>query len=336
MLWHQLRSLCAPMALCLFLAFGSPTVAQYEGLQESAEYGERVTTITKGFMEIINRSMDWDDLAYGVLEGHVSDEYAQRKSRQLSIELRAAYRRLSDELRALPEPPAFAADPKIPARLRNLRSMARGAEDMAYSLIRSGEDLVEAAIAGAPGVFAELKTRGMEVLLGQLKQQLGMIDVAIAIEEEGRWVHHQYSAIKASTRMMTLFLQAAIEAAKAGDFQAINAIQPQVKALYEQGLIHIEDGRKNAVQQYRTVAAQLSETDFEQRLKKILAGIFADNVPEAFDIEERYLIEIFEFVSNIEMLNDDDIQDFMSKIALLEGERARLTLERQHKIAVME
>jgi hypothetical protein len=47
-------------------------------------------------------------------------------------------------------------------------------------------------------------------------------------------------------------------------------------------------------------------------------------------------VEVFEFVSNIEMLNDDDLQDIMSKLALLEGERARLTLERQHKIAVME
>ncbi len=62
----------------------------------------------------------------------------------------------------------------------------------------------------------------------------------------------------------------------------------------------------------------------------------ADNVPDTFDIEERILIEVFEFVANIEVLNDDDIQDFMSKAALLEGERARLTLERQHRIAVME
>ena len=71
-------------------------------------------------------------------------------------------------------------------------------------------------------------------------------------------------------------------------------------------------------------------------LARIQAEIFADNVPEAFDIEERLLMEVFEFVSNIEMLSDDDLQDFLSKMALLEGERARLTLERQHKIAVME
>ena len=125
MLWHKVRPLCTSTTLCLCLAFGSPTVAQYEGIQEGAEYGARVNTITNGFMDIINRSMGWDDLAYGVLEGHVSGEYAQRKSRQLSVELRAAYRRLSDELRALPEPPVVPADPKTQARLRNLRSMAR-------------------------------------------------------------------------------------------------------------------------------------------------------------------------------------------------------------------
>ena len=92
------------------------TVTIGEDLQESAEYAVRINTITSGFMDIINRSTGWDDLAYGVREGHVSDEYAQRKSRQLSVELRAAYRRVSDELRALPEPPASAANQPLPTR----------------------------------------------------------------------------------------------------------------------------------------------------------------------------------------------------------------------------
>ena len=163
-----------------------------------------------------------------------------------------------------------------------------------------------------------------------------MIDVAIAIEEEGRWVHHQYSAIKASYGILILFLQAAIETTEVGDFQEIEAIQPQVKVLYEQGLTHIEDGRENALEVYRTFAARPSETDIERRLNEVLTEIFADNVPKAFDIEERILIEMYEILTTLEMLNEDDIDDFMMKLELLEGERMRLTLERQHRIAEME
>ena len=336
MLWHQVRPLCVSTVLCLFLAFGSPTVAQYEGIQEGAEYGVRVNTITAGFTDIINRSAGWDDLAYGVLEGHVSEEYAQRQSRQLSVELRAAFKRLSDELRALPEPPASAADPKIPFRLRNLRAMARGTEDMAYSFIRSGEDLVEAAIAGDPGVFVKLETRGLEIFLGQMKQQMALIDVSIAIEEEGRWVHHQYSAMKAGYGMLVLFLQAAIETTETGDFQEIKAIQPQVKVLYEQGLIHVEDGREHVLELHRNFAAYSPETDTERRFNEMLTELLADNMPKAFEVEERLLFEVFDFIANVEMLDEEDIQDFTTKLVLLEEERVHLTLERQKRVAEME
>ena len=89
-----------------------------------------------------------------------------------------------------------------------------------------------------------------------------------------------------------LFIQAAIETKEVGDFREMNAIQPQAKALYEQGLIHIEDGRENALERYRNFAAQLPKTDYERRLKKVLTEIFADNVPESFDMEERMLSAI--------------------------------------------
>ena len=80
----------------------------------------------------------------------------------------------------------------------------------------------------------------------------------------------------------------------------------------------------------------MPETDFERRSNEVLTKLFADNVPKAFDVEERILIEIYEFATTLEMLNEDDIDDFMMKVGLLEGERARLTLERQHRIAEME
>ena len=133
-----------------------------------------------------------------------------------------------------------------------------------------------------------------------------------------------------------LFGQAAIEVTKVGDFQEMEAIQPQVKALYEQGLIHVEDGREDALRIDRALAAQTSETDFERRLNEVLTELLADNVPKAFDVEERILIEIYEFVTTLETLDEDYLDDFMMKMELLEGERARLTLERQHRIAEIE
>lgn len=184
------RTFLISVSLCLFLTFGPEAHAQFEGLQQGAEYGVRVNTITRDFLALANRSIEYDDLAYSVLEGQVTKEYAQRKLQRLSVELRAIYTRLSDQLRSLPGPPTSVADPAIRGRLPNLRAMARNSEEFAESFISQGERLVEAAIAGEPGVFGELEVRGIKVLIGQFEQTMGAINVQLAYEQEGSWVYH--------------------------------------------------------------------------------------------------------------------------------------------------
>lgn len=139
--------------------------------------------------------------------------------------------------------------------------------------------------------------------------------------------------MQSAYRIGVLILETAIKTHETNDLQLLDAVQPQLREIYEQGIAHVEDGRNAANEMRDYLALQQPRTDQESRLKEVLIDMLDDNVPEAFDVEERYLIAFFQMGSSADILNESELDSLMLQVTLLEDERARLTLERQNAIA---
>ena len=68
---------------------------------------------------------------------------------------------------------------------------------------------------------------------------------------------------------------------------------------------------------------------------QLIIDMLEHNISESFEVEERILLEISGLVQNYELLSDEDLDSYTNKVTLLEGERARLLLDRQRRIAEM-
>ena len=136
--------------------------------------------------------------------------------------------------------------------------------------------------------------------------------------------------------ILLALLQTTLKVVETGDLQLIDDAQKQYYALYMQGVGHVADGRNAANEVRDTLASYPVESEQDRHLVEVFVKILDDNVPESFDVEERYLVAAFEFASSAGTLDDQELDSLLSQNALLEDERMRLMVERQNTIAAVQ
>ncbi len=329
------------LLFALFLLLAGPATgafAQVDQVRQMAAYSQRVNGVAARFGELINRTMEYDNLAYGVVDGQVGAADARRQVGELSPALWADFERLNDELAAVPEPPVLPDIRKAEGLLRNVRDMARAARDSARDFIESGEKLVEAALLGDPSVLADLETRELERIVALFGQQIALYEVQIAYATEGAWNYHLDGAVKTGLQALVLMVQATLQAAgeESFDTDLLDAERVKAEALIRDGLRQVAAGRASADKLRRQLAAAQGGTAEERRLTQVLVEIFDDNLPQAFDVEARALATLSEFVARYGFQSDQELEVFFTKYTELESERARLVLERQRRIAELQ
>ena len=321
------------LILFLDLVYPNVVVAQLDQVREGAAYAQRVNELNARFVSLINRTVEYDDLAYGIVAGDVSPSYARRQARKLSVELWSTYKTLTDELQGVRAPPASVEDRALRGRLSNLRSMVDTAKDMARSSIASGEGLVDAAISGDPGVLNESVIRNLKVITAQLKQQIALLDVQLAYEDEKSFNYPLTAAMKVGIEAIIVLLHASLEIYNEGTVEDLSDAKAGVERLIETGFEYVDTGRINARRLRRGLMAETPISSEEERMKRVLIDLLEHNIPRAFEVEERILLEISKLAQTFELQSDEDLDAFLTKISLLEQDRIQLLLERQRRIA---
>ncbi len=321
--------------LLLGLFYPNVVTAQLDQVRESAAYALRVNELNASFLLLMNRTVEYDDLAEGIVVGDVSASYARRQARNLSVELWSTYKRLTDKLQVVPAPPASIQNRSMRGRLSNLRSMANTSKEMARSFISSGEGLVEAAISGDPGVLDELQIRGIKVMTAQLEQQIAHFDVQLAYENEKSFAYPLTAAMKFGVEAVVVMLHATLEAYNKDTIEALSDAKAVAARLVETGFEFVDNGRTVTRKLRRKLMANTPENSDGKYNNQLIMDMLEHNISQAFEVEERILREISGLVQDYELLSDEDLDSFMNKTVLLEQERMRLLLERQRRVAEM-
>ena len=186
---------------------------------------------------------------------------------------------------------------------------------------------------GDPTVVSELEKRSLKLIIGHSEQLIAHLDIQLAYTREGSFSYHLDSALKSVYQSVVLFLQAGIHAYETASPQALEDIQPEIRAVIEEGYSHVDAGRKAALKFQAGITLSNPESDAERRLSDVLFELLDNNVPQAFDIEERMLMEVSEFTRDIVMLSEEELDAVTVKLSLLADELVRLTLERQRRVA---
>ena len=313
---------------------GSTAVsAQLDLIQEVAAYSRQVNQITQQFAGIVQRTIEYDNLAYDVLEGEVEGAAADRRLSELSKELWALHERGKGQLEALPAPPASIERADHRVRIENIRAMAVASEEMARSSISSGEELVQAAIAGDEDVFNRIEIRSTELVISQLRQQSALYDVHLSNDNDRQFNYYLTAAMKSETEALIAILGSTVERLRSDHATSMTQIKPEVQAWIDQGLAYIETGRKvtrNALAHYRSAKPKNAA---ERHLQAVLIEILEGNAPRSFEVEAQILREIAGLGERDFALEEDELDAFTVRLSGLERERARLVLERQQRLA---
>ena len=311
--------------------------AQTADLREMATYISSTSKLTQGFTQILNRTIEWDELAHGLIEEKIKPSFAESKSKRLSVELRARYKELNDKLEKLSNAPKITIGEDANQRIENSLNAARLVRDMAYDSIVDGEKLLVAALNEDPNVFEHIQHLSLKRLFVHLKGQQSFLEDQIKIQHKNTFTYYLAQSYKATADILVLFLSSILETSDQS-LANISLIIDQAKSLQKQGKNYIEQGRKIARQQQDILTLLPHKKEEMKQLKEILIGILSKNAPASFNVEEKILDEYLLFFADVSAPDnenniDDILTDFVSKINLLENERQRLTIERQTKIA---
>ncbi len=307
--------------------------AQLDLIQQVAAYSRQVNQIAQQFAGIVNRTIEYDNLAYEVLEGKVAGEAADRRVRDLSAELWALHEQCKGQLKALPGPPSSIERPDLRARLANIRAMAEAFEEMARTSIASGEELVQAAIAGDEGVFDRIEIRSTELMIAQLRQQSALYDVHLSNDKDRQFNYYLTAAMKSETEALIVILGSTVERLRSGNVESLSEAKSEVQAWIDKGLAYIEAGQavtRTALTRYRSATPK---TAAEKHLQVILIEILEGNAQRSFDVEAQILREIADLGTQDFLVEEAELDAFTARLTGLEQERARLVLERQQRLA---
>jgi len=327
------------LILLIACALSVSAHAQTAELREMATYTSSTSTLTQGFTQIINRTIEWDELAYGLVEKKIQPPFAKNRSKRLSVELRARYKELNDKLEKLSDSPKISIGPNTNQRIKNNLSAARLVRDMAYDSIVDGEKLVVAALNEDPDVFEQIQHLSIKRLFVHLKGQQSLLEDHIKIERKNSFTFYLANSYKTTTDILVLFLSSVLENPD-HSLADISLMIDEAKTLHQQGKKYIEQGRKTARQQQDIYTLLPQKKEEMKKLKEVLIGILSQNAPASFNVEEKILDELLLFFADVsdpdnENKIDDILTDYINKITLLENERQRLAIDRQTKIANM-
>lgn len=157
---------------------------QAHQIPELAAYSRQVNQIAVQYGKIFNRTIEYDSLAYSLFDGTLSSNEADRQARALSEELWVQYNRLSEQLDALPSIPGSVNSEKLRVRFETNRAMAGSSRELARTSIISGEELVQAAIAGDEDVINRVEIRSTELLASQMRHQATLYDLQLSTEDK--------------------------------------------------------------------------------------------------------------------------------------------------------
>ena len=317
----------------LYFLSSFAALAQLNLVQEIAAYSRQVNQVTQHFAGIVNRTIEYDNLAYDVIEGKLTGDAADRRLQALSAELWALHGQGRGQLEALPGPPASVERQDYRVRLENIRAMADAAEVMARTSITSGEELVRAAIAGDADVFNRIEIRSTELMISQLRQQSALYDVHLANDNERQFNYYLTAAMKSETEALIVILDSIVRRLQSGNTEVTTSAKPEVQAWIDKGLSHIEAGRdttRKALLRYRSASPRNAA---EKQLLPILIEILEGNAQESFEVEAQILREIAALSAKDYLMEDGELDAFTVRLTELEQKRAQLVLERQQRLS---
>lgn len=309
---------------------------QAHQIPELAAYSRQVNQIAVQYGKIFNRTIEYDSLAYSLFDGTLSSNEADRQARALSEELWVQYNRLSEQLDALPSIPGSVKSEKLRVRFETNRAMAGSSRELARTSIISGEELVQAAIAGDEDVINRVEIRSTELLASQMRHQATLYDLQLSTEDKWQVNYYLTAAIKSETEALILILGAISQGLKSGNAEDFSDAIPQVRSWLAKGHGYIDTGRKVAHGMIQHLRASTTRNPVEQRLTVAVIEILERNVPESFEVEAKILSEIASFNEKGYVLEKDELDAFAVRLTGLEEERGRLLLERQRRLAELQ
>ena len=324
------------LIVLLFWATWSTTAAaqvDQSQLKEIAAYAQQVNEISVQFGVLVDRTTEYDDLVYGVTEGRVAPEDAGPQGRALSAELWAAHRQFSDRLAALPAPPASIRDQTIRARLDNIRDVAETSQEAARVFITWGEELLQSAISGDADVVDEIDKKNIKLIIAHLNRQDSAFDFELGYADKRQFSYFLTKTMKSSVLAITAILNGALDILETGEDGSFGVARSEAMFWISTGIDDIQKGRGVLAAGLQQLKAASMPGSAQQRLKQVLIELMESNVPQSFDVEERILQEISDFVEGFEALSDEELEAFMDKVTALETERAQLMIERQRRMA---
>lgn len=124
----------------LVLPQAAATADQLRDLKVSTAYIANINELVGQAGEIVNATMQFDDLVYGLLDNDVTPEFVERQLLKISATQRLKLQRLKDAVDDLPPPPQDITTPQLKGSVRTADNMLRTMLEMAEAEIIGGEN----------------------------------------------------------------------------------------------------------------------------------------------------------------------------------------------------
>lgn len=328
------------LALVFFFLTGIPSANSQttDDARKTTEYLVKVNALTARLADLANQSVEYDNLAYAILEEDISVEFAKRHMLVVSTRLRQELTIIENLARQVPPPPSDVEFERFNNSMFYAEKVMQENLGALEMLIENGEEIVFAAIEGDQDVFNRIEVRQLRQLLGTMTQQISTLQMELANQEPNSANFHLYGAMAKYYETNSIFLSTVLEVTENPDvdfFQSFSQMIENSQATIDQGYRHIRNGRNSAKETQQELSQLKAKSEVDVHNKSLILEAYK-TFDQSFDVAQKLmeLVDgyISDFVEYEFVIPDEKITTFQIEATALEKETNRIMLARQELI----
>ncbi len=273
----------ATLALVLAVLPAAAAIAQpsMDEIRAGAEYTATINRLTDRFYDVIDLSLDLDDVSIAMADGTLATDDGRKQGNAAIAEMQRTFAAVAADAAAAPPLPQV-RDPGIAHSLETVRTFLDRMQADAEQAMADSIELFEAALAGDTDIFAAVELRQFDNTIRQLQGENETIATSLVTLPPGTPGHHHYTVI---ARLNTALIDALtalrpLLRGGAADQAGLDAAQAGVAASRRL----IAEARESAAAYAAQLRASAAPPDLGQHNADLILQAL-DSFDESFDVE---------------------------------------------------